>query len=711
MQTSNHSSTLATILIGILSIIACWVFLYYPWLSGHYVIPYDAIDENYPTLFFTSQSIRHGQAPWWNPYLFTGMPQIADPQALIFAPLVTLPMAMVANPGPHWLDIIVLVHVLIGGLGVFGFLKSLRLSTAAAIFGAVIAIGGGCAPARLEHTPLIIAIATIPWVGWAALSLLRGAKLRHGVFLGLATGWMGLHLVQTTYIALVLLALTFVLTIALHRQPLTYLRRLAPSLILSGVVTLAICSIQIAALLTFLPDTVRSQLPLAASSDNSAPWQVMLTLLWPDAMHSFAPHYEGPIDITESTIYAGFLTPIAFILGLGALAMAARGRDDHRRLVPRELLPVYGITLVCAIFCFFYALGTYTAFYRTLFSILPGLKLFRRPVDSLFLFTFLLCPFAALGFDAVLRPMAERMRRRYLVVALSLVPIILICWDLSTHTLTPNRANSWPRAMVSDLPGRSPVVAWLHAQTTNPGQPDWRVEFNQPAPFWPDLPAAEKIYSTQGYNPMQISRYVEIFGTTPNGYAPVSPTRWNPDHQSAMFGLLGVKYIAQSTSVSAEPVSLSGLKRAATMGGMTFWENQNRVPRLFSPASVIVADSDQAPAMTAAVTDLSQRAVIEGSSSDIETCGTTPLSDITLAHYTNDRADIQATALVSGGWLVMTDPATRGWHAYIDGKEVRLYRTDSYFRGVCVPAGQHVITFRFEPFRAIASSLLNHLHF
>jgi uncharacterized membrane protein YfhO len=57
----------------------------------------------------------------------------------------------------------------------------------------------------------------------------------------------------------------------------------------------------------------------------------------------------------------------------------------------------------------------------------------------------------------------------------------------------------------------------------------------------------------------------------------------------------------------------------------------------------------------------------------------------------------------------MTDPATPGWHAYIDGKEVRLFRADSYMRAVCVPAGEHKVSFRFEPFRQIGLALLMHL--
>jgi hypothetical protein len=71
-------------------------------------------------------------------------------------------------------------------------------------------------------------------------------------------------------------------------------------------------------------------------------------------------------------------------------------------------------------------------------------------------------------------------------------------------------------------------------------------------------------------------------------------------------------------------------------------------------------------------------------------------ADITISRYGNLAVDI-AAALRAPGMLVLTDSYYPGWRVYVDGREEKIYRTNLFFRGVKLAAGEHRVEFRYEP--------------
>src|SRR5438105_9184956 len=67
---------------------ACVVFFYWtPLTSPAAGIQWDAADEFYPTQKYFSDMLSTGKLPLWSPYLFSGMPFLADPQVGAWYPL------------------------------------------------------------------------------------------------------------------------------------------------------------------------------------------------------------------------------------------------------------------------------------------------------------------------------------------------------------------------------------------------------------------------------------------------------------------------------------------------------------------------------------------------------------------------------------------------------------------------------------------------
>jgi uncharacterized membrane protein YfhO len=55
------------------------------------------------------------------------------------------------------------------------------------------------------------------------------------------------------------------------------------------------------------------------------------------------------------------------------------------------------------------------------------------------------------------------------------------------------------------------------------------------------------------------------------------------------------------------------------------------------------------------------------------------------------------TASRTPGFLVTSDTYYPGWRARVDGRHTHMFKTDYLLRGVMIPAGHHLVSFRFRP--------------
>ncbi|MEQ9623722.1 YfhO family protein [Coleofasciculus chthonoplastes] len=62
----------------------------------------------------------------------------------------------------------------------------------------------------------------------------------------------------------------------------------------------------------------------------------------------------------------------------------------------------------------------------------------------------------------------------------------------------------------------------------------------------------------------------------------------------------------------------------------------------------------------------------------------------------NSQIEIQ-TDSTSPAFLVLSDVYYPGWNATIDGKPIPIFQTNYVLRGVQIPAGNHRVTFEFNP--------------
>ncbi len=72
-----------------------------------------------------------------------------------------------------------------------------------------------------------------------------------------------------------------------------------------------------------------------------------------------------------------------------------------------------------------------------------------------------------------------------------------------------------------------------------------------------------------------------------------------------------------------------------------------------------------------------------------------------IRHYENTKVVIEVSA-ASSGFVVVNDVWHPWWTAEVDGVDAPILRANVLFRAVRVPAGHHVLSFKFRP---IASAI------
>ncbi len=207
----------------------------------------------------------------------------------------------------------------------------------------------------------------------------------------------------------------------------------------------------------------------------------------------------------------------------------------------------------------------------------------------------------------------------------------------------------------------------------------------------PNFSAMYNLSSVDGYDPLYIKTYGQLIAASERGnpdiHEPFGFNRIITPHNihSPVINLLGVKYVLSLSDISRE-----NMKKVSQEGETRIYENTSVLPRAFFVNKLIYASSkqDEINFIFSQSENLQKVAVIN------ENVSKTNLSegDVRIKNYSANKISI-ITSNKKTGFLVLTDTYYPTWHVAIDGKDSQILKTDFAFRGVFVPAGEHIITF------------------
>ncbi|MCB0199385.1 MAG: YfhO family protein [Anaerolineae bacterium] len=338
----------------------------------------DPLSQFYPFLSFAIASLKAGQWPLWNPFIFLGHPALADPLAQTFYPIFSL-IGVITGAARAIVVGLWLHAVLAGGL-MYGFLRSLRCGRLPALLGALTYVLSGYMVTWFETLFWTSTLAWLPGVLWAAEMAIQRRRFRAVGLAGLAFG-LALLAGQFQF------AFAFAAFLALYLLGRGLeLRGSAPHALLWSATTFGltvatgvlVASIQLAPFLEYLPQTNRAP----GSSFDPLPAEQLFTLVVPNFFGNPATirDFWGGLNYSEGTIYVGL---VALLLAVMAPFVS------RRRFLAAYLLGI-------AVLIMYFAVGGPGV---NALHTLPGIEFFSLH-RTLFLLPLLLGTLAALTLDS-----------------------------------------------------------------------------------------------------------------------------------------------------------------------------------------------------------------------------------------------------------------------------------------------------------------------
>ncbi len=398
----------------------------------------------YPVFAALHQSLRQGTLPLWTPYIFGGFPLFAEGQTGALYP-PNLAAATLAEPAAGFVALRVF-HMGIALLGMYAFLRALRIAPFGATIGACAFGLGSFVVAQQHHGSLLAAAVWLPLLlALVELALRRADWSTDGLLAlaGLTLGMQALasHIQPVLFSAALVSGFVTVRQAAVALAAVRTARSLraglaapaGPALLgLWAIVVVAgvgggVAAVQLLPLYELSRESWRAQAwSYQDAIQYSLPPVNLITLVFPYFFRAADGDHWSLWQYWEVVIHVGIVP----------LVLAAVGLSSRRRGLSACFALVGGLALVLSV-------GGYLplGLYETIWT-LPGVQLQRAPARLTYLATFALAVLAALGAERLAgRPPdaglpANRVLPTVQVSALALIALIvghLVIWRAWLH--------------------------------------------------------------------------------------------------------------------------------------------------------------------------------------------------------------------------------------------------------------------------------------
>jgi len=708
---------------------------------------WDSLAQYLPERMLLGQAIRSGELPLWNPYKMCGVPFLADPQTAVLYP----PNLLYAFVPPDLaFTILAIVHLVGAGLFTYIFVRGLGLSRTSSVFAGVAFMLSGFGIVWLE---LPVFMSSGVWLP-LALHLMRLACEKRsplhaaGAGITLALSLVGGH-PQIALYTWLLTGLYWVCLLASTNNKRTVGAMIGLGFLAFGIgAALAapqlLPSFELASV-SHRGGSAPTNLGYIAYVSRAMPIWRSIVLIAPDFFGN--PSKGGMWVGGEYAEYCGYvgILPLLLIL-IAFLAKGKRIRDAC----------FFGFVFILALL-----LSMGAPICRVLYFLVPGFSHSGSPARALFLFCFAASVLASLGLQQLFISRNENSKRTRVTIILSTIAIMIalgglwlanaarfagdqpyatVFWELLSSVYLPltflilgtfllllvstskigykvgqliiiavlsvdmlsfgmwynpmaRRADVYPRTKVTDF-----LLSNTRFERVMPLNAQWSLSSIPRVVLPPNSPSVYGLFDVSGYGTLYPVRYKELLDKAAGGDS--SPPEsgnmvFARNADSPLYNLLGVRWV-----ISPEPLSNADRK----IGNCWIHKKCQALRRAFLVRTVEFADEEEILRRLAngqtdfryvALATLDDK-VSFGRRSDKKHREASGPESVAVARYSFNTVELKVNAR-RRSLLVLTDQYYPGWKAFVDGTPSRVMRVDYVFRAVAVPAGKHIVSFKYAP--------------
>ncbi|HEY6170749.1 MAG TPA: YfhO family protein [Candidatus Kapabacteria bacterium] len=701
-----------------IGIIAILVGIFY---SGHLFggsfLWEDFVEQEFPFRTLAASSLASGTIPHWNPYVFCGMPFLADIQVAFWYPMNMVQSLFVSDGhlSPVVMQWFIILHYIVAGVGMFFLVKKVfKTDDWSALFAAIAYAFSGYLTMQIIHQMIVYQLALFPFI---VLCIIQGFdSLKYAIAGGLLLGVMYLagHPQTTLFLTLFLGALVlYEIGYRLRGKgeeklsATTVLAMVIPFVIAVGIFAIQLLPSQELAglskrdVMTFENSVGGGRLSFGSLFTLIMPRLFGLT----DAMRQAkVPFWNGEYFLSwETAVYIGVL-PLLF----GVLASLVARKKKY-------------VALFCgmSLFAFLFSLGDNFFLYKIFFS-LPIFDRLRTPARMMMVATFALSALSGVGLSMFLRNEIEEKKRSFSLIVGGLIGaawvagiagIISASSFLNGAPAEANASISWAAglaafpviaalvitflvwknmikgvALASIVIGVTLIELFMYGMPVNKSSDDPRSAFRDQ----PDQTQVVEMLKKE--QAQELSRANIRLG----GASLLKRNQGAYDRIQLLEGYnpLVLAEFAPQCASSMMTMDLLNIKWRIIGGG--FAPTTTYLPRAKMYYTLDVRSPEDAKQVlkTDSTYDYHSKLLLEEEPS-LAIGQVDSVSSTKIVRYEMNEIEVKVSTKANG-MLFLSEVNYPAWKATVDGKDAKIYKAFTTLRAVEVPAGEHTVIMRYE---------------